>query len=203
MALLQPTDIQAALNIDVTDPNGQTLATSLITAAAAYVEAALAYPLEEKQVVTYFDGEYPRVWLPTMAPVTNLTMAAYTSIGTYADIASQYVRQSGNEDSLLVIVNHGFQSLRATYTTGWTAAKLPADLRQALIDLVGLKLQAVEYGSTGSEVMWKAKATQLSRRTRGAEIAQPECDGLVPDGFRDSQPYLQNPKIAFIRDFSS
>ncbi len=47
MALLIPTDTQAALNIDLTDPNGQALATSLIASAVAYVEGAVGYPLEQ------------------------------------------------------------------------------------------------------------------------------------------------------------
>lgn len=195
MALLTPEDIQASLNIDLTTPNGQTLATKLIASAVAYVEQELGYPLEARTQTTYFDGEYPRMWLPTVAPVSDLTMAAYNhATGSYDAISSQFVRQSGNEVVLSVVARRGFQSLRATYTTGWTTATLPADLRQALIDLVGLKIQEVtnyssdpdnpngdgsapatslkrvtsgayteEYGSTGSEVMWKAKLSQLSR----------------------------------------
>lgn len=44
MALLTPEDIQAALNIDLTTPNGQTLATSLIAAATSSIEQMLGFP---------------------------------------------------------------------------------------------------------------------------------------------------------------
>jgi len=65
------TDIQAALNIDLTDPNGQALATSLISSAVAYVEAVLGDPLEERAGTEYFEGGLSRLWLSTGAPVSK------------------------------------------------------------------------------------------------------------------------------------
>ncbi len=41
--------------------------------------------------------------------------------------------------------------MRATYTTGWTSETLPADLKQALINLVGLKLQEVTNFSSNPD----------------------------------------------------
>lgn len=145
MALLTPEDIQAALNIDLSTPNGQTLATSLIAAAVAYVEQAVGYPLEEAETVTYFDGDDYRLWLPTSAPVNNLVLSTHNSItGAYDPIDAFYIRHSGTSEVYTSLsLPRGFQSVRATYTTGWTAATLPAGLKQALIDLVGLKLQEV------------------------------------------------------------
>lgn len=196
MALLTYNDIQEALNIDLTSPNGQSLATSLIAAAVSYAEQVVGFPLEAATVTEYFDGESNRLWLNTSAPVSNLTLAQYNSITrSYDDIDSLYLRHSGNEVYSSYTLPSGFQSVRATYTTGWTTATVPGDLKRALIDLVGLKLQEVtnfssnpddptgagtspdvgalkrvssgayseEYSSTGSEVMWKAKAAQLSR----------------------------------------
>lgn len=152
MALLTPEDIQAALNIDLTDPNGQALATSLIVSAVAFVETALGYPIEQRQQVTYFDGEYPHVWLPTGAPVSDVVIASYNlSTQNHDDIQSQYFRNTGtNEVYVSIGLPHGFQSVRATYTTGWTPETLPADLKQVLIDLVGLKLQEVTNYSSSS-----------------------------------------------------
>ncbi len=80
MALLTPTDIQAALNIDLTIPNGQTLATSLIAAAVSSVEQMLGFPLEESSQTSYFDGETNRLWLPTGAPVSNLVLSTLNTI---------------------------------------------------------------------------------------------------------------------------
>lgn len=92
MAILTPDGIQASLNIDLADPNAQALATSLITSVVAYVEAALDYELEKKEATTYFDGVHARVWLPTVAPVSGLAMAAYNlSTNRNDTISSQYV----------------------------------------------------------------------------------------------------------------
>jgi hypothetical protein len=194
--LLTYLDIQAALNIDLTAPNGQTLATSLIASATAYVENALGFPLEETTQTKYFNGEFNHLWLPTGAPVSDLVIDTYNSnTRSYDTMDAQYIRNSGNEVFISSTLPQGFQTVRASYTTGWTAATLPADLKQALINLVGLKLQEVtnyssnpddptgdgsgvatgalkkvssgayteEYGSTGADTAWKAKAAQLSR----------------------------------------
>jgi hypothetical protein len=150
--LLTYDDIQSALNIDLTDPNGQALATSLIAAAVAYVENALGYSLEEAETTEYFDGEFNRLWLNTTAPVSTVTLAQYNSItSAYDDIDSLYVRTNGNQVYTSLSLPHGFQSVRATYTTGWTAETLPADLKQALIDLVGIKLQEVTNYSSNPD----------------------------------------------------
>jgi hypothetical protein len=195
--LVTYTDIRKALNIDLTDPNGQSLATSLINTAVAYAEAQVGHPLEEATVTGYFDGEFNRLWLHTAAPVSNLVITTYNrSNGEYEALDPGYIRHTGNNQVYLgVSLPYGFQSVQATYTIGWTAQTLPADLKQAFIEVVRLKLQAVtnfsgnpddptgdgsgaaagslkrvssgayseEYGSTGSEVMWKAKAAQLWR----------------------------------------
>jgi len=195
----------------------------------------LGFPLEETAQTTYFDGETNRLWLPTGAPVSNLVLSAHNTItGAYDPINALYLRHSGTSEVYTSLsLPRGFQSVRATYTTGWTAATLPADLKQALIDLVGLKLQAVtnfssnpddpagdgsgaatgalkrvssgafseEYGSTGSEVMWKAKATQLSRRIRGPSLRGPGAllSAMIPFRKVVDTPELdlQNPKVNF------
>jgi len=110
MALLTPEDIQAALNIDLSTPNGQTLATSLIAAATAYIEQAVGYPLEEAEVTTYFDGEDYRLWLPTSAPVSNVSVATYNRLThVYDELSAQYNRHSGNQVLLALGLSDGFQ----------------------------------------------------------------------------------------------
>lgn len=152
MALLTYLDIQAALNIDLTDPNGQALATSLIGSAVAYVETLLGFPLEETTQTKYFNGEFNHLWLPTAAPVSGLVIATYnSSTQLYDTVNSLYLRTSGKEVFISTSLPYGFQTVRATYTTGWTAATLPADLKQALIDLVGLKLQEVTNYSSNTD----------------------------------------------------
>lgn len=155
MPLLLPEDLQATLNIDLTDPNGQALATSLIATSTTFVSKYLGYPLEQSSQTTFFDGEFNRLWLPTGAPVSSLIMATYNSLtDEYETIDAAYVRNQGTAEVFVTTsLSNGFQSVKASYTTGWTSETLPEDLRQALIDMVGLKLQAVtNYSSDPSEV---------------------------------------------------
>lgn len=145
MALLTYPDLQEALNIDLTDPNGQTIATSLISAAVSQVEKALGYPLEQSSVTEYFDGSSNQLWLSTAAPVSELVLDIYNATSqAYDTLPATFVRHAGGSQVFTTAsLPSGFQSVRATYTTGWTSATFPSDLRRALIDLVALKLQEV------------------------------------------------------------
>lgn len=143
MPLLTYDDIQVSLNIDLTDSNSQAAATTLIAAAVAHISNQVGYPIEQASQTVYFDGEFNRLWLPTKAPVSSLAVATYNTLtNTYDDISAEYVRHQGTADVLVATsLPCGFQSVRASYTTGWTDETLPEDLRQALIEIVGLKLQ--------------------------------------------------------------
>jgi hypothetical protein len=153
MALLTYNDIQESLNIDLSNPNGQTIAGELISAAVAYAESVLSFPLEEAQVTEYFDQGQYRFWLNTTAPVSNLTIAQYNSITSgYDAIAAQYIRHGGDANVYVTTsLPSGFQMVKADYTTGWTGATLPKDLRRALIELVGIKLQEVTNYSSNPD----------------------------------------------------
>jgi hypothetical protein len=152
MALLTPDDIQDSLNIDLTDPEGQLIAESLIAASQEWLSSQLGYPVEEREVTKYFDGQYHHLWLPTAAPVSNLVLSTYNSTtNSYDTIPSTYLRTSGNEVFIDYALPYGFHTVRAVYTTGWTAETLPADLKRALIELVGLKLQEVTNYSTNPD----------------------------------------------------
>lgn len=152
MPLLTPADVQAQLNINLTDPAGVTVTTGLINAAVAIASSYVGYSLEEREAVTYASDGGQRFWLPTMAPVTAVSAFSYNSAtGSYDEVASTALQfdPQGN-----VWANYGFttgfNAIQFTYTAGWTSANLPADLKQALIDLVGYKLQVANAGSTGS-----------------------------------------------------
>jgi hypothetical protein len=184
MALLTPDDIQQALNIDLTNPQGRDLAASLIKAAVAYVEAQLGFPVEARQVTSYFSGEYPLVWLPTAAPVQDVTLAT-ASGSTYETVDSALVRHYGtNEVFTTASLPHGHRALRVTYTTGWTAQTLPADIRQALIELVGLKLQEVtNYSSDPADPEGEGASSTgtLKKVTAGGYTEE-----YAPDSQRDA-----------------
>lgn len=151
--LLTYTDLQPALNIDLTDPNGQELATALIAAAQALFSGPnyLGFPIEQAEVSEYRSGGVPRFWLDTSAPVTELSVAQRDSLAnTYATIEPESVIHHGDRNVYLTVsTSDAFHALCFTYTTGWTSGTLPKDLRQAIIDTVGLKLlEVANYSSS-------------------------------------------------------
>jgi hypothetical protein len=85
------------------------------------------------------------MFLPTAAPVTNVSVTTYNSVTTnYDAVDASLVRWS--EDGVVDAgcgLPSGFQSVRVAFTTGWTADTLPKDLRSALMDLTLLKLQQI------------------------------------------------------------
>lgn len=151
MALLTFDDIQAALNIDLTNPNGQERATDLIEVAIATAEREVGYPLEQTaDQVAYFEDGQPRMWLDTKAPVSALTIATYDEVDDAYDTLDATDYRSTNDGQVYakVALPTGFQAVKVTYTAGWTAETLPRELRQALITIVGLLLQEVSNYSS-------------------------------------------------------
>jgi hypothetical protein len=150
--LLSYQDLQPALNIDLTDPNGQALADSLIAATQALLSSPLylGFPMEAGQATEYRSNGQSLVWLSTTAPVSAVSAALFnTSSNTYDTVDAGYVINHGGREVLINrSVPEGFHSLRLVYTTGWTAETIPADLKQAIIDIVGLKLlEVANYSS--------------------------------------------------------
>lgn len=142
MALLNLDDLQQSLNIDLSDPNGQAVATELIAAGVAWIEGEIGYPLESGSRTEYFDQGFSHFWLKTKAPVSALTLSVFNSTtAAYDAITSTLVRYSDTgEVSTVAWLPEGFQAVKAEYTSGWTSATLPKDLRKALIDLIGTQL---------------------------------------------------------------
>jgi hypothetical protein len=145
--LLTYQDLQPALNIDLTDPNGQELADSLIEAAQALFSGPLFlnFPIEQSEVNEYHNGGVQQYWLNTTAPVSDLVAASRDrSTNTYDTFANTAVINHGDRNvHLTTYVSEAFHALRFTYSTGWTADTLPKDLRQAIIDTVAVKLLEV------------------------------------------------------------
>jgi len=91
------------------------------------------------------------MWLPTKASVTAIVLDTWNSTTkTYDPVATDDYRWSASGELVSdVCLPTGFQAVRATYTAGWTKTTLPRDLRDALIEMVGLKLQEwSNYSST-------------------------------------------------------
>jgi hypothetical protein len=151
MSLLTFNDIQSERNIDLTDPNGQVVATSLIAAAIAWVERTIGYMLEAAATTAYFSEGHRDLWLPTSAPVSAVSLFTRNADGTYATVdAGAYDWSDDGQVHSFYLLPSGFKAVKATYTAGWTAETLPSDLRDALIDWVALKLQAVSNFSSST-----------------------------------------------------
>lgn len=116
------------------------------------MSSLLDFPIEQTTVTTYVDGDVPRAWVPTGAPVSNLQLSVYNSTTNAYDITldNQYVHNLGEARvSLSQFKPGGADAIKATYTTGWAAETLPADLKQALIELVGTELlEVASYSSS-------------------------------------------------------
>jgi hypothetical protein len=150
--LLTYQELQSALNIDLTDPNGQALADSLIEATQALISgpAYLGFPVEQATTTEYRSEGNSLVWLTTTAPVSNVVASIYNSTSSdYDTVDTAYVTNHGGRETFIrQSLSDGFHALRLTYKTGWTSETLPADLKQTIIDIVAIKLlEVANYSS--------------------------------------------------------
>jgi hypothetical protein len=167
--LLTYQDLQSALNIDLTNLNGQELADSLIAATQALFSGPLylGFPIEAAPTTEYRSNGQSLIWLSTTAPVSNVSAALHnSSSNTYDTVDTGYVTNHGGREVFITqSVPEAFHSLRLTYTTGWTAESLPADLKQAIIDLVGIKLLQVanySFAAPGTESAEEGEETSTT-----------------------------------------
>jgi len=169
MPLITPEDVQTKLNVDLTSPEGQAVATSLIDAAVAWVEGQVGYPLESASLTTYFSDGYCHFWLPTSAPVSDLILSTYNPYTSgYDTVDARYVRFSPTgEIDCLASLPSGFQAVKASYTAGWTAITLPADFKDALVDLVGIRLLEVANFASATTIT-DADGNEVSSTPVGA-----------------------------------
>lgn len=161
MALLTLTDIQDERNIDLTSPEGETVATALIPVAIAWAERRIGYALEESERTEYFSDGHTYFCLAPKATISGLILAS-KSANAYSNVdAFAYEFTETGEVEVSVSLPRGLKAVKATYTAGWTAETFKtdaADLRSALIDLIALKLQTINIfasstapSSSGSE----------------------------------------------------
>lgn len=151
MALISFEDVQEERNIDLTDPNGQVVATKLIEAATAWISRYVGYPIEQDTHVYYYTDGYRKLWLPTKAPVSSVLIERRVGSGYEALSVNSYDWAENGEVEVRVSLPTSLKSTRITYTAGWTSATVPADLRGAIIDIVALNLQGISnFSSTDS-----------------------------------------------------
>jgi hypothetical protein len=75
--LLTYSDLQPALNIDLSAPNGPELADTLIAATQALLSgpAYLGFLIGQVEVIEYPDPSHRTFWLNTTAPVSDLSVS--------------------------------------------------------------------------------------------------------------------------------
>jgi hypothetical protein len=89
--------IQCERNINLTDPQGQTIATSLIAAACARASSLVEYDIKSSSRNAYFDDGNQKMFLPTAAPVSAVTVSKYNTVtSNYVAIDTACVRFSDN-----------------------------------------------------------------------------------------------------------
>lgn len=153
MALLTLDHIQDERNIDLTTPEGQTVATALIPAVIAWAEGRIGYPLEQSTRTEYLGDGASHFWLAPRKGVSNVVLAS-KSYGAYSNLsADAYEFSDTGEVEVYATLPTGMKSVRVTYTAGWTQDTFKtgaADLRSALLDLIALKLQAINSFSSAA-----------------------------------------------------
>jgi hypothetical protein len=170
--LLTYADLQPALNIDLTDPNGHELADSLIAATQALLSGPtmLGFPIEQASTTEYADPAHSLFWLNTTAPVSDLEVSKMNSqTSSYDTISTDYVTNHGGRQVYVTdtLPNVPF-GVRLSYTTGWTAETLPADLKQAMIDIVGIKLlEVANYSSAAPGSTTEEEGEEAADTTSG------------------------------------
>lgn len=150
MALLTIQNLEEERNIDLTDPNGQLIAESLIDAAVAWVTRYVGYEIEESEQVQYFSDGYTKLWLYTKAPVSAVSVERKSYNGHDVLQADAFDWTTNGEIEVYSGLPRGLKAVKVTFTAGWTAETLPEDLRGALLDIVALKLQEIaNFSATG------------------------------------------------------
>jgi hypothetical protein len=185
--LLTYQDLQPALNIDLTDPNGQELADSLIAATQALLSgpSMLGFPIEQASTTESADPSHSLFWLNTTAPVTDLEVSKMNSLtSSYDTVSSAYVTNHGGRQVHVTdcLPNVPF-GVRLSYTTGWTSETLPADLKQAIIDIVGIKLLEVANYSSAAPGSTTEEAEEEEEET--AEAASGPLKKVVSIGYTE------------------
>jgi hypothetical protein len=183
--LLTPEDLGQSLNIDLTSPNGAIVAQEQLDAAVALAESIVGYKLEQSVQTAYFHGESRHLFLPTAAPVTAVTIATLDYDFGYDDVDAEWIRHVPPSSEVFVVatLRSGFQTVKATFTAGWTAQTLPADLRNALISLAGLRLKAInnESADEGEDTGALKKVSSGTYTEEYAVTAGRKIGDQIPD----------------------
>lgn len=175
MSFIDPSDI--ATYLGTTFDAGQLARVQiLIDAMQASIEISLGYALTRSTRTATFDGGQRRVWLPEPSVAIDFSVPVVVTI--YNDTVSLYepwlgtvtrLRTDGSLD--LYSAGYGPDAVQITYTAGWEDNAVPADLKQALIELVAAKWSVATAVSEASSTGTDAPIKSISIGTLKKEFA--------------------------------
>ncbi len=111
----------------------------LVSGAVKWVETMIDNIVAETQVEEYFDGDEIRnsIYLTNNFNIQNLVIE-YESNGNWVTIPnSDYVFYDDEGSVKLDYVRGGEQNYKVTYKVGYTNKNIPADLKLAILKIVG------------------------------------------------------------------
>lgn len=148
MSLLTYQDLEAQKNITL-QPDGQTQATTLGRSIVAWAERRTGRVFEKRSVTEYFDGGASVYYLTntpvdvTVAPVITVYNPSTTLYDAFPYTAS--LTAEGMLSLAYPVASYP-RGLSVTYTAGYDATTLPADLKQALVELLVQKFESASEG---------------------------------------------------------
>lgn len=139
MALTTPENVKQYLGITGTADDA--LLNSLIESASAFVAQYLSRQIEQGQVTEYFSGRGRDALILSEGPIASIdaVVADDQPLPASLDKSTGWKEAGG----WLLYVNgrwpEGRQNIVVTYTAGYAPGSIPADIEQAVIDLVSLR----------------------------------------------------------------
>src|SRR5680860_197966 len=117
MPLFDPDVIQEERNIDLTSPEGQTIATALIAAVNAWVFSFVGHDIESSTRNAYFEDGERKMFFPSSDPVSAVGVSIFNTVTTnYNAVAGSYVRFSDHGVvDVSVGLPCGFQAVKLTF----------------------------------------------------------------------------------------
>lgn len=161
MPLLDYTDYERQNNLTLSDPDGRALANAIAAAILAWAEDRTGRSFTKAVVTDYFDGGSDTFDLIS-AP---LDLTQPVTVGVFNDSTTLYDAYAGTirlfDDGTVLLqypLNRFFRAVKITYTAGYTT--LPADLKQALTELLAMKFDAA--GDDGGQTLKRVSTGQYT-----------------------------------------
>ncbi len=147
MPLLDHTDYQRQTSTTL-DSAGQTKANFLAASIISWAQRRVGFTFARSTKVDTFDGGERYYQLTCPVNVANVAVTVYNNVsGLYEAYASPTTVRATATGALDFggAVPRGFQSVRVSYTAGWTDIEFRAtDLHQALAEMLAAKFDAAD-----------------------------------------------------------